>query len=53
MAPSKHLDELRRARTADLPFVLGPNPIRHGATADADSRKDPSLTVERADRPKQ
>lgn len=53
MAPSKHLDELRRARTTDLPFVLGPNPIRHGATADANSRKDPSLTVERADRPKQ
>lgn len=53
MAPSKYLDELRRARKTDLPFVLGPNPIRHGATADADSRKDPSLTVERADRPKQ
>ncbi len=50
MAPSRHLDELGRARRYDLPMVWGPNPLRHGAVADADSRKDPSLTVERADR---
>lgn len=51
MVPSLHLLELTRARKADLPMVWGPNPVRHGAGADADSRKDPSLTVERADRP--
>lgn len=51
MVPSRHAEELKRARRHDLPMVWGANPLRHGASADADSRKDPSLTVERADRP--
>lgn len=52
MVPSQHQIDLSRARRADLPMLWGPNPVRHGVSADADSRKDPSLTVERADRPK-
>jgi len=51
MAPARHLEDLARMRRHDLPMVWGANPLRHGATADADSRVDPSLTVERADRP--
>ncbi|MBK8017333.1 MAG: arylsulfatase [Betaproteobacteria bacterium] len=51
MAPSRHLEDLARARKRDLPTVWGANPLRHGATARTDSRNDPSLTVERADRP--
>ena len=52
MAPSRHLEDLARARKRDLPMVWGVNPLRHGAAAQTDSRNDPSLTVERADRPK-
>ncbi len=50
MVPSRHLEDLQRARPHDLPMVWGANPVRHGVGVDADSRKDPSLTVERADR---
>ncbi len=53
MVPSRHLEELQRARPTDLPMVWGANPVRHGVSVDADSRKDPSLTVERADRKQQ
>lgn len=52
MAPSRFMDELKRARRSDMPIVWGQNPIRHGATSESDSRNDPSLTTERADRPK-
>jgi arylsulfatase A-like enzyme len=51
MVPSKYMDELSRARKADTPMVWGMNPMRHGATSETDSRRDPSLTVERADQP--
>lgn len=51
MAPSRFLDELKRARRDEMPIVWGQNPIRHGATSESDSRNDPSLTTERADRP--
>lgn len=51
MAPSRHLEDLTRARRQDLPMVWGFNPPRHGAAARTDARVDPSLTVERADRP--
>jgi hypothetical protein len=33
-------------------MVWGPNPLRHGAMAETDSRNAPSLTVERADQPR-
>ena len=52
MAPSRFMDELKHARRSDMPIVWGQNPIRHGATSESDSRNDPSLTTERADRPK-
>lgn len=51
MQPSRYIDELGRARNADLPMVWGRNPPRFGASANANSRGDPSLTVERADVP--
>lgn len=50
MVPARHLEDLQRARAHDLPMVWGANPVKHGVTVDANSRKDPSLTVERADR---
>lgn len=53
MAPAKFIDELVRARRTDIPMVWGPNPPRPGAASATDSRPDPSLTVERADQPKQ
>lgn len=49
MTPSKFVEELARARKTDAPMVWGMNPVRHGATSQSDSRRDPSLTVERAD----
>jgi len=49
MAPSKYVDDLTRARKTDVPMVWGANPLRHGATSASDSRRDPSMTVERAD----
>jgi arylsulfatase I/J len=52
MAPARHLEDLARARKRDLPMVWGPNPLRHGAMAETDSRTAPSLTVERADQPR-
>lgn len=52
MAPSRFMDDLKHARRSDMPIVWGQNPIRHGATSESDSRNDPSLTTERADRPK-
>jgi arylsulfatase A-like enzyme len=51
MVPSKFVDELAHARRTAAPMVWGMNPVRHGATSESDSRRDPSLTVERADRP--
>lgn len=51
MVPSKYVDELSRPRKADTPMIWGMNPVRHGATSETDSRRDPSLTVERADQP--
>jgi arylsulfatase A-like enzyme len=50
MVPSLHLEALGRPHKTSLPMVWGANPIRYGAGSDADSRRDPSLTVERADR---
>lgn len=52
MSPSKYMDELLRARKTDMPMVWGANPPRLGTSAQTDNRKDPSLTVERADQPK-
>jgi arylsulfatase A-like enzyme len=51
MQPSRYIDELGRARGSDLPMVWGRNPPKFGAAANANSRGDPSLTVERADVP--
>jgi arylsulfatase A-like enzyme len=51
MVPSLFLAELAGARRTPVPMVWGMNPLRHGAGADADSRRDPSLSVERADQP--
>lgn len=51
MQPSRYVDELGRARRADLPMVWGRNPPKFGVSATANSRGDPSLTVERADVP--
>jgi len=53
MTPSKFVEELARARKTDAPMVWGMNPVRHGATSQADSRRDPSVSVERADQPRQ
>lgn len=53
MVPAKYVDELARARKTDVPMVWGPNPPRPGAASATDSRPDPSLSVERADQPKQ
>ena len=53
MVPSRFLDDLKRPHRTDMPVVWGQNPIHHGATSESDSRKDPSLTTERADRPRQ
>ncbi|MFO0452874.1 MAG: hypothetical protein ACK52I_30155, partial [Pseudomonadota bacterium] len=51
MVPSQFLAELAAPRRVAVPMIWGINPLRHGAGADADSRRDPSLTVERADQP--
>jgi arylsulfatase A-like enzyme len=51
MVPSKYVDELSRPRKSDMPMIWGMNPVRHGATSETDSRRDPALTVERADQP--
>jgi arylsulfatase A-like enzyme len=50
MVPSQHLDALGRPHKTPVPMVWGSNPVVHGVGSDADSRRDPSLTVERADR---
>jgi arylsulfatase A-like enzyme len=52
MSPSKYVEELLRARKGDMPMVWGANPPRLGAGSQTDNRKDPSLTVERADQQK-
>ena len=51
MVASQFLAELAAPRRVAVPMIWGINPLRHGAGADADSRRDPSLTVERADQP--